>query len=38
MMLVDDFMTNYRFATKRKINQGFQDKYYKGPMHGSRYT
>ncbi len=38
MMLVDEFMTNYRFTTKRKINQGFQDKYYKGPMHESRYT
>jgi hypothetical protein len=38
MMLVDESMTNYRFATKREINQGFQNKYYKGPMHKSRYT
>jgi len=38
MMLVDEFMINYKFATKREINKGFQDKYHKGPMHGSYYT
>jgi len=39
MMLIDEFMINYRFATKREINQGFQDKYHKGPiLHRSRYT
>ncbi len=37
-MLVDEFMVNYKFATKREINQGFQDKYHKGqiPLHTTK--
>jgi hypothetical protein len=37
-MSVDEFMINYIFATRRERNQGFQDKYHKWLMHGSRYT
>jgi hypothetical protein len=37
-MSVDEFMINYIFATRREKNQGFQDKYHKWLMHGSRYT
>ncbi len=38
MMSVDEFMINYRFATKKERNQGFQNKYHKWPMHESCYT